>query len=109
MRARATGWTARIDTEGFSAYLRDAAGPEYAAIAMDELKRVEVSHLLAGVETPALVVHCEGVAVPSIEASRRLAAGLPNAKLCVLEGTAPVPHLAATGPAIRAIEEFLGV
>lgn len=106
-RARATGWSSRIDTEGFTRYLRDAAAPEYAAVAMDLLRTLDVGDLLSTVRTPALVVHCSGVAVPPVEASRRLAAELPDARLCLMDGTAPVPHLAEQAAALRAIEEFL--
>lgn len=108
VRARAVGWTSRLDTAAFARYLRDAAGPDYALAAMESLLTLDVSGLLEKVRTPALVIHCSGVMIPSIDASRRLAAALPNARLCVLEGDAPVPHLGDTGPAIRVLEDFLG-
>lgn len=107
-RARVTGWSSKIETEDFTRYLRDAATPEYATIAMDSLTSLDVSDVLAEVTTPTLVIHCTGVHVPSIDASRGLAAAIPNAQLCVLEGSAPVPHLGPTGPALSALEDFLG-
>lgn len=107
-RARVTGWSSKIRTEDFTRYLRDAATPDYASMAMDSLTTLDVSDLLAEVKTPTLVIHCEGVHVPSIDASRGLAAAIPNARLCVLEGSAPVPHLGPIGPAIQALKEFLG-
>lgn len=107
-RARVTGWSSNIRTEDFTRYLRDAATPEYATMAMDSLNDLDASDVLAHVQTPTLVIHCTGVHVPSIDASRGIAAAIPNAQLCVLEGSAPVPHLGPIGPAIHALEEFLG-
>ena len=106
-RARVTGWASEIKTEDFTRYLRDAATPEYATMAMDSLTELDVSDALAEVTTPTLVIHCEGVHVPSIDASRNLAAAIPNARLCVLEGSAPVPHLGPIEPALDALDQFL--
>jgi DNA-binding winged helix-turn-helix (wHTH) protein/pimeloyl-ACP methyl ester carboxylesterase len=107
-RARVTGWSSKIETEEFTRYLRDAATPEYARTAMDSLTTLDVSERLPRVKTPTLVIHCTGVHVPPIDAARGLATAIPNAQLCVLEGSAPVPHLGPIGPAIHALEEFLG-
>lgn len=107
-RARVTGWSSRIETEQFTRYLRDAATPQYATQAMESLADLDVSSLLEKVKPPTLVIHCTGVHVPSIDASRELAAAIPDARLCVLEGSAPVPHLGPIEPAIHALEEFLG-
>jgi DNA-binding winged helix-turn-helix (wHTH) protein/pimeloyl-ACP methyl ester carboxylesterase len=107
-RSRITGWSSRVETEGLTRYLRDAANPDYAETAMASLGALDVGDILGRVKTPTLVVHCSGVSIPSIDASRRLAAGIPGAQLRVLEQNAPIPHLGPTGPAIRVLEEFLG-
>lgn len=106
--ARATSWSTRVDRRGFTRYLREAASREYAEAAMQALSSLDVNEFLGRVMAPVLVVHCTGVAVPSIDASRRLAAAIPNAQLCIVEGIAPVPHLAAAENVVQLLEDFLG-
>jgi pimeloyl-ACP methyl ester carboxylesterase len=63
------------------------------AMALYRAGGVDVRGLLGGIAAPALVIHCEGDRLAPLEGGRRLAAGLPDARLHVLSGDEHVPTL----------------
>jgi len=75
----------------FNDLQRKTASPENAMrlrMAMDE---IDVSELLPQVSVPTLVLHCRDDAAAPFEEGRRLAAGIPGARLVALEGSNHVP------------------
>lgn len=70
----------------FTELQRVSTSPETAARMIETFSGVDVRHLLPEIGVPVLVVHRRGDAVVPLEAGRELAAGIPGARLVVLEG-----------------------
>ena len=87
---------------------RNSATPEVAASFLELQYSVDVRHLLPKIDIPTLVIHRRSVrAVPS-RFGRELAAGIPGARLMLLEGEVLPPWLGETEPILSALVEFLG-
>jgi class 3 adenylate cyclase len=80
------GWSAGEEGKRYAAALRESASPEAAGASRDATARFDVTDLLADVASPTLVVHHRSSWQVGIEAARRLAAGILDARLVVLEG-----------------------
>jgi pimeloyl-ACP methyl ester carboxylesterase/DNA-binding SARP family transcriptional activator len=75
----------REQGEWFNELQRRTTSPENAAKMMDALGRIDVSHRLASVTQPTLVLHAKGdILVPYAE-GRQLASGIRGAKFVTLE------------------------
>ena len=84
-----------------------AVDPQTFHNACAALAELDVRDKLAGVSVPVLVLvgeHDEATPPPM---SQELAAGLPNARLQILEGCAHVPQLQAPEQFMEAIENFI--
>ncbi len=79
------GWSAGDDGAIYAASLRESATPEAARASRDVTAEIDVSDLLPQIQAPTLVLHPRE-APPSVDAARSLAAGIPNARLAILEG-----------------------
>jgi class 3 adenylate cyclase len=88
-------WRQSLTPEGLQAFR--AARPAW-----------DVTGLLPQVRCPTLVMHRRELDVPAIDAARRLAAEIPDARLAVLEGANALPSHGDAEAVTRAIEEFLG-
>jgi class 3 adenylate cyclase len=79
------------DSEGsreYVTFLHEASTQKHAlAFFRDYVLKTDVSDLLGQIKQPTIVLGHRTMAVPDFEASRKLAARLPNAELVVLEGT----------------------
>jgi class 3 adenylate cyclase len=71
------------------------------------LRGDDVTGLLPHVETETLIIHREDSIVPST-LGRTLAAGLPNARLLVIEGDSIVPFVGNADLVFDTIREFIG-
>jgi pimeloyl-ACP methyl ester carboxylesterase len=60
--------------------------PDNAAQLQLSCSRIDVRSLLSEVRVPTLVLHVRNDAVVPLEAGRQLAAGIPDARLVLLEG-----------------------
>ncbi len=101
--ALALGW-GREESRLFGQFVRAAvAGDAYRRMFEDHV-RTDVTELLPMIAAPTLIVKHSGVEYVSMEMTRRLASGIPNAKLVVVEGklTEAVDQVQA------AVDEFLG-
>ncbi|MDE0725604.1 MAG: alpha/beta fold hydrolase [Alphaproteobacteria bacterium] len=70
----------------FNELQRKTISPETAAELLGVACHVDVTHLLAAIDIPTLVLHCRDDAVAPFEGGRRVAAGIPNARFVALEG-----------------------
>ena len=68
-----------------------------------------VAHLLAKVKAPTLVLHCRGDAVHPLSEGQKLAKGIPDAQLAVLESRNhyPLPQEECWQTMMSMIEDFL--
>jgi class 3 adenylate cyclase len=72
------------------------------------MESLDVTDLLPRVQAPTLVMHRRQVRLPDESLARQLAAGIPNARLVMLEGASVAPYLEDMDSVLRAIDEFLG-
>ena len=64
--------------------------------------------LLSQVSSPTLVLHRREVPNPGVAAARGLAAGIPDARLVLLEGASLAPWVGDMEAVLQATDEFLG-
>jgi class 3 adenylate cyclase len=102
------GWPEGEPARQFAAFLRESVTQEAAQAAFSVLREVDVSPLLAQVRAPTLVLHRRQVMFPAVDIARRLASGIPDARLALLEGSSAAAFLGDTGAVLGAIDEFLG-
>jgi class 3 adenylate cyclase/pimeloyl-ACP methyl ester carboxylesterase len=101
------GWPEGRSARQFAVYLRESVTQEAAQAAYGALNEVDVSPLLAQVRAPTLVLHRRQVTFPAVDIARRLASGIPDARLALLEGSSAAPFLGDTEPVLEAIDEFM--
>jgi class 3 adenylate cyclase/pimeloyl-ACP methyl ester carboxylesterase len=71
--------------------------------------RFPVVHLLPSVTCPALVIHRRDAKMPPLQSGKRIAAGIPNAELVVIEGGALMPWIGDMEAITLTIDRFLGI
>jgi len=67
-------------THWFNDLLRVSVSPENAARFMEDFSRLDVRNILAGINVPTLVLHCQGDLVVPFDEGRLLAAAIPGAR-----------------------------
>jgi pimeloyl-ACP methyl ester carboxylesterase len=70
----------------FNDLQRNSVSSENAARILRAMAAIDVTHLLAQVRVPTLVLHCRHDAAVPLKAGREMAAGIPGARFVVLEG-----------------------
>jgi class 3 adenylate cyclase/pimeloyl-ACP methyl ester carboxylesterase len=88
--------------------MRDSVTPQDAVRILDALTHYDVTALLEQVQVPTLVLMRRHGAMVGPAAVQRVAAGIADAQLVVLEGDEDVYFLGDTEAVIRSIGEFLG-
>jgi serine/threonine protein kinase/pimeloyl-ACP methyl ester carboxylesterase/Tfp pilus assembly protein PilF len=88
---------------------RVSTSGENAAALFSSMRHIDVTDLLPQVKVPTLVVHRRGDAIIPFELGRKLATGIPGARLLALEGNNHVilPHEPAIDVMVEAINDFL--
>jgi len=87
--------------------LRDSADRDVAAGYLEAAYRADAAAFLPRVTAPALVLHYRGDRVIPFDGGRRLAAGLPNARLVALEGRFHLPDAADLDRVVDLITDFV--
>jgi class 3 adenylate cyclase len=101
------GWSEPEAARRFAGLMRESTTPEMAHRALAATTTFDVIALLPEVRTPTLVLHRREVRIATLDHARTLAAGIPNARLAVLEGLSVAPYLDDMGAVIREIDAFL--
>ena len=70
--------------------------------------QIDVSGDLGKITAPTLVLHRRGMKVPPMAEVQKIAAGIPNARLSLLEGDSSSPYVGETEAVLAAIDDFLG-
>lgn len=91
------------DVEAFAALMRAAATPEMTVALREASDHYDVSAILGEIHTPTLVICRCGDPFVTPEAARRLARGIPGAKLTMLDGEA---HLYTVGDVTTLAEQI---
>jgi class 3 adenylate cyclase len=104
------GWSAGEEAHRFAAYMRECVAPETARAIYDALARFDVAAVLSQVRSPALILQRRQIAALTerLEDAKRLASGIPDARLALLEGASLAPWIGDEEAALTAIDEFLG-
>jgi class 3 adenylate cyclase len=103
----AFGWSEGEEAHRFAAVIRECVSPEVARLAFDLPNECDVTDLLPKVQAPTLVVQRRGYPLVPMEATRELAAKIPNAQLALLEGTSGATYVGNMEAVLAAIDEFL--
>ncbi len=77
------GWEG---SRGYAEFVRECITPEILARMYEAEKQIDVSSLLPAIQAPTLVVRHSGLKWIPMDETRRLAAGIPNARLYEVEG-----------------------
>jgi class 3 adenylate cyclase len=103
------GWSAGEEAHRFAAYFRECAAPEAARAILSVVAEFELATVLPQVRSPTLILQRRQAAgVASVETAKRLASGIPDARLALLEGTSIAPWVGDMEAVAQAIDEFLG-
>ncbi|HEY3553477.1 MAG TPA: pimeloyl-ACP methyl ester esterase BioH [Casimicrobiaceae bacterium] len=86
---------------------RGEPAPAVLAAALGLLRETDLRERLASIATPALVIGGDRDAIVPIEATRRLAAALPNARHATIAGAAHAPFLSHTGAFVDVVLAYL--
>ncbi len=106
--ARVTfGWSEGELAQRYAEFMREGITQEAYQVALGAIREFDVTALLPQVTVPTLVLHRRQVSWLEVDVARRLAAGMPTARLALLEGTTPAPNLGDTEAVASAIDEFL--
>ncbi len=101
---------ATADTRAaFAAYQRRASSAGTAAALLRLCYRVDVTGALGDVDAPTLVVHREKDRAAPVEQARRLAAGIPRARLEILPGKSHLPYTGDVPSLVAVVRRFLGL
>jgi class 3 adenylate cyclase len=103
------GWADDEQAARFAEIMKAAVSQEEADRLIAATRGFDVAAALAGVECPTLVVHCRDLRWLDVSLSRDLAAGIPGARLAVVDGDSPLPAAGEIESGARAIDEFLGL
>jgi len=103
------GWSAGEEAHRLAALFRECVTPETARAIFDALPRFDVAAVLSQVRSPTLILQRRQVAaVPGVEVAKRLASGIPDARLALLEGASVLTWIGDMEAVAQAIDEFLG-
>ncbi len=97
------GWRLAEFGHQFAAMMREAVSPETFLSFWDQVQRWDVSALLPELKVPTLVAHRRRYPYVSVEAARRMAASIPEARLLLFEGSTSV----MTGEVFAPVTEFM--
>jgi DNA-binding CsgD family transcriptional regulator/pimeloyl-ACP methyl ester carboxylesterase len=101
------GWSAGEQAREMAAGIR-GVDPVSLRLLLETFHSFDVSPLLPTITAPTLVMHRRGWRNPGLDAARVLAAGIPNARMLVLEGASGVPYAGDMEGAAAAVEAYLG-
>ena len=107
-----SGWRVGDSTDDatareYTAYFREANSAAGTSAAFQAIRSFDASDRLAQVMVPTLVMHRRGSRVLSSDVARGLTAGIPGARLVMLEGGSLAPFVGDVDSVISAIDEFL--
>jgi class 3 adenylate cyclase len=100
-------WPEREQAQRYAAFMRESVTPKAMRAAQRAMEANDATGLLAHVKSPTLVLHRQGLAVPSLDSARNLAARIADAHLAFLEGTSMHPLEGDTEALASAIDDFL--
>ena len=101
------GWSAGEAAHRYAEFLRACVTADVARTLIQSLATADVTAMLAAVRTPTLVLHRRGVQSVPLPRATELAAGIPGARLIVLEGDVMRPGVGDMDEAMQAVTRFV--
>lgn len=98
----------KVEAKRLSATQREAASADTAAELLALTYRMDITQHAGAIEVPTLVIHRRGDRAIGYDSGRDLAARVPGATFCPLEGSAHAPWFGDSTPVLEAVFEFLG-
>ncbi len=102
------GWSEGEPARRMATLIREGSTPEAAKAVFDAVQQFDVTELLSQVTAPTLVLHRRQLPWLGVDVARGLASRIPDARLCLLEGTSGAIYLGDLELVVSAIAEFLG-
>jgi class 3 adenylate cyclase len=103
------GWSASEEAHNYAAFMRECVTPEAASATLNALAEFDVTAVLLQVRSPTLILQRRQLAaVPGVEVAKRLASGIPDARLALFEGASLYPWYGDEDAVLAAVDEFLG-
>jgi pimeloyl-ACP methyl ester carboxylesterase len=87
------GWTESVVAHQVAELLRGRFSHDLIDAFDTAARRTDVAHLLSQVHSPTLVLHRRSIPHPELSVSQRIAAGILDARLVILEGESIAPFL----------------
>ena len=101
------GWSAGEPARDVAAYIRECTAPEAAEQAVGAAIKFDVVNLLKNVKTPTMVGHRRQFSWVGLDAARVLAAGIPDARLTILDGESLAPWVGDLEAMVNILTEFV--
>lgn len=102
------GWGQGDPAHRLAEYMRESLTPELARAAWADRETVDVSGLLSSIQCPTLLLHRRQFPLVSLGLARELAAGIPDARLVVVDGASLSPYIGDMETPLSHIAGFLG-
>ena len=102
------GWSAGEPARRVAAMFRQSVTQDVMRAAFQAMEDFDVTDLLPQVRSPTLVLHRRDYSIMDVGNARSLSAGIPNAQLTILDGSAFSWYLQDWESVADAIDEFLG-
>ncbi|MBI2723505.1 MAG: adenylate/guanylate cyclase domain-containing protein [Chloroflexi bacterium] len=102
------GWEQGDAAHSMALYMQRAMSAEEARDCWTKFEEGGVSTRLSEVEAPTLVLHRRDFPVVDVSVARRLAAGIPNARLKLVDGASLSPFGEGMRQSLDPMVEFLG-
>ena len=102
------GWSAGEQARRYAALIRRSGErDDLLNNVLPALNQFDVSASLSAIRSPTLVLHRRDFALLDVAVARELTAGIPDARLVLLEGESGAPYLGDMEAVATAIDEFL--
>jgi class 3 adenylate cyclase len=103
------GWGSGPSAHQLAALMRESLTQEMALQCWGIDAQVDVTPLLAKIQCPTLVMHRRQFPMVTAQQARQLAAAIPSARLCMLEGASIAPFVGDSETPLREMASFLGL
>jgi class 3 adenylate cyclase len=104
----AFGWSAGEPARKGAAVIREKMTPDTFTSLIRGIAELDATDVLRLVKVPTLVLQRRNTALLPVEVARELAAGIPGARLVLLEGESIAPYIGDPDAMYHAVSEFLG-
>jgi len=103
------GWTEGEAAHALAVYMQNSMTAEGVRQCMGASEDFDVEAELAAVEAPTLVMHRRDFAALDVAVARRLASGIPDARLSLIDGSSLSPYTGNFESSMKIIDEFLEI